>query len=71
MKNCGGILFITIEEYHSVLLGDTISTLEGVQYYERIPSVYWRVFSAVGNIISTFSVLMRVFSTFSDIISTL
>ncbi len=37
----------------SALWGDTMSTLEDIQYCGEIPSVLWRMSSIVGDIIST------------------
>ncbi len=59
------------------ILGDIISTVEGVQYCRGITSVLWRIFSTVGDINSTVEgvqyftgiqlVLWNMFSTVDDV----
>ena len=55
-------------------VGDTISTVEGIQYCGGIPSVLWGITAVhVGDSFSTVgipSVLWRLFSTVGDNIST-
>ena len=57
------------------IVGDNISTVEGIQYCEGIPSALWgeRIAVHVGDSFSTVgipSVLWRVFSILGDNIST-
>ena len=56
----------------SVLWGDNISTVEGIQYCGGYLAVVWRLFSTVGDNISTVGiayVLWRIFSILGDNIS--
>ena len=63
-----------MREDNIITVGDNISTVEGIQYCGRIPSVLWGIKAVhVGDSFSTVgiaSVLWRLFSTVGDSFST-